>query len=326
MASPIDRKSESRKNLTILLISAHPPIDYELTTNWVKDGHTVYLISHTVPWEDQFNPLDSSVNRRIPETPPNLIIVEHISDTLFAISLKIRKMWLRSKLVMIHWWFPDRNPVLYFFRNISVCQFESRYLRKILGIRSGVVYCPVDTKFFRKVGEPDDPPRILVIGNGFRNRKIMGFDHLLKILEKIHSLHPEFTLVITGTNRKEDFQDYVSVINSRKDELLREINRASVVFFTTTRNLIMNSMQIAMACERKVVAFDLEPFHEVIENGVSGFLIPGFDDDLFANTVIRAAMDKSGDMGKRARENIVQKCESEMVSKQIIEHSMKWTK
>lgn len=305
-------------NLTILIVSAHPPIDYELTSNWVRLGHTVYLTSNTVKWEDQFNSLDSSVIRGIPKIQPDLIIVEHISDTLFAILLKIKKMWIRSKLVMIHWWFPNKNPILYFFRNISVCEYERKYLKKILGISSGVAYCPVDTDFFKNEELKIESPTVLVIGNGFKLRRMMGYDHLIRILDKIHSKRPDFNIIIMGNNRKEDFPEYVSVINSNKSEMKEQINKSSAVFFTTTHNLIMNSMQIAMACERKVIAFDLEPFHEVIENGKSGYLVPNFDDDLFANTVIEAVMTQDNTMGKMAREPIVEKCESKKVASQII--------
>ncbi|MGC8483716.1 MAG: glycosyltransferase [Thermodesulfobium sp.] len=322
MGDLIKRSSVIAEKLKILIISAHPPIDYELTSNWVKFGYQVYLISNTVKWENQFNFLDSSVIRGIPDSQPDVIIVEHISDTLYAISLKIRKMWLKSKLVMIHWWFPNRNPILYLFKNISVCEYEKRYLKRILGISSNVAYCPVDTELFKRSEEPVHPPRVLAIGNGFKQRKIMGYQHLINIIEKIHLKHPEFSIVIMGNNKKEDFPDYVSVINSNKEQMLSEINKSSVVFFTTTHNLIMNSMQIAMACERNVVAFDLEPFHEVIENGVSGFLVPNFDDELFANIVVQAAINPDMNMGELARQSIVEKCESSKVSSQIIAFSL----
>jgi glycosyltransferase involved in cell wall biosynthesis len=313
-----ERGNLSEKKLRILVISAHPPIDSELTSNWVKLGYQVYLFSNTVKWEDQYNILDSAVVRGVPENQPDLIIAGHITDTFYAVYLKIKKRWFRSKLVMIHWWFPIRVPILYLFKNISVCEYERRYLKKILGISSGVAYCPVDTAFFRKTGDITNPSRILVIGNGFKERKIMGYNHLIKIIDRIHLKHPEFSIVIMGNNKREDFPEYVSIINCNKDEMRSEINKSSVVFFTTTHNLIMNSLQIAMACERKVVAFDLEPFREVIKDGISGYLIPNFNENLFANTVIEAALNSNIMVGKLARESIVEKCESSKVSSLII--------
>jgi len=308
----------TNKNLIILIVSSHPPIDYELTLEWVKLGHKVYLTTKASKWHDQFHPLDASVNRGIPEEQPNLIIVEHPLDTFFAVFLKIKKMWIGSKLVVIHLWYPRRNPALYLYRNISVCEYERKYLKKIQGISSDVAYCPVDTIFFKNETIKIESPTVLVIGNGFKSRKMMGYDHLLSIIDKIHSKRPDFHIVVMGNNNGEDFPEYVSIVNGNKSEMKEQINKSSAVFFTTTHNLIMNSMQIAMACERKVIAFDLEPFHEVIEDRKSGYMVPDFDDELFANTVIEAVVTQDNEMGKLAREVIVEKCESLKVASQII--------
>lgn len=59
--------------------------------------------------------------------------------------------------------------------------------------------------------------------------------------------------------------------------------------FTTTRNLFMNSLQIAMSSEANTVAFNPEPFREVIENGKSGYLIELGDDIAFARKVVEVS-------------------------------------
>lgn len=317
------RNEKSRDHsLRILVISAHPPIESELTRNWIMSGHRVSLISKSVEWNDQFSNLDSSVERKMPKERPDVIIVGGMNDAIYALFLKFRHLWFRSKLVVIHWWFPQKFPLYFLFKNISVCKYGEKYLRDNLHISSAVVYCPVDTNFFKNSHEPGNLQKIVTIGNNFKGRRVMGYDHLIKIIELIHNRNKNLQIEIIGNNRKEDFPEYVSVKNCNKEQILQEVNKASVVFFTTTYNLVMNSMQIAMACERKVVAFDLEPFHEFIEDGISGFLIPKFDDQIFSETIMKVSQMQNDNIGIEARKSVIEKCESSSVAKKIIDYSL----
>lgn len=318
----IKKNKTAEKSISrILIISAHPPIDTELTNSWINLGYKVSLISKSVKWNEQFQPINPSIRRKLPTEEPDLIVVGHPTDTIYAILLKIAKGWFGVRIVMIHWWFPKRLLAFYFVKNISVCNYGRKYLKKILGISSEVVYCPVDTNHFKRISSLEIKNRIITIGNQFKERKMMGYNHLLRILELIHSKDPSVEIGVIGNNEKGDFPDFVQIMNCNKEEMVKEINKASIVFFTTTHNLIMNSLQIAMACERKVVAFDLEPFHEVIENEVSGFLIRDFDDDLFSKTVLKQLTTVNNEIGIRARNSILERCESFKVAKEIIEYS-----
>ena len=312
---------KSNVRLKIFLFSAHPPIDSELITKWLEMGHEVYKLSATLRWHNEYSTLDERVIEMIPQSMPDVIICGNLTDTLLALSLKFFRKWFKTKISFIHWWYPPNNPLLYFVRNISVCEFEKKYLKKMLWINSGVAYCPVDVEHFRAL-PIQKKKRAIAIGNGFKNRSMMGYDHLLKIITTIHDKSPDIELSVFGINSRSDFPEYVDVRPLNKEELLTEINEASCVFFTTTRNLIMNSLQIAMAAESNVVAFDLEPFREIIEEGVSGYLIKLGDDVAFADKVIKVANNYSRKMGMEARENIVNKCESGMVAKQILELTM----
>ena len=316
MVQKLDRK------LKIFLFSAHPPIDFELMTKWLEMGHEVYKISATVRWHNEYSNLDSRVIEMIPQSRPDVIICGNLTDTILALSLKFFKKWFRTKISFIHWWYPPNNPLLYLVRNISVCEFEKKYLKRMLRINSSVAYCPVDVEHFRAL-PVQKKRRVIAIGNGFKTRLMMGYDHLLRIITTVHDRSPDIELGVFGMNDPSDFPKYVDVRPLKKEELLTEMNEASCVFFTTTRNLIMNSLQIAMAAESNVVAFDLEPFREIIEEGVSGYLIELGNDVAFADKVIEVANNYSREMGKKARENIVRKCESGLVAKQILEFTQK---
>lgn len=312
----------SNRKLKILLISAHPPIDSELMVKWLEMGHEVYKVSLTSNWHNEYSELDQRVKEMIPQSRPDVIICGNLSDTLVALTLRVFKKWFRTKISFIHWWYPPRNPLLYMVNNISVCEYERNYLRNMLWIKSGVAYCPVDVNHF--VALPvEKRKKVITIGNGFKTRSVMGYEHLTKIIKLVHEKDPSIEISVFGMNEPDDFPDYVEARPLNKEELLTEINIASCVFFTTTRNLIMNSLQIAMSAESNIVAFDLEPFREVIDDGRSGYLVKIGDETTFSNRIVEVANNYNKNMGKLAREKIVNKCESGLVAKQILELTLK---
>ena len=316
------RTYNQNRKLKVLLISVHPPIESELMAKWLEMGHEVYKVSLSSEWHNEYFTLDERVVGMIPKSRPDVIICGNLTDTLVALTLKFFKRWFGAKISFIHWWFPPNNPLLYFVKNISVCEYERKYLKKMLWIESGVTYCPVDVNFF--IALPvKKRKKVIAIGNRFKSRPVMGYDHLSRIIRLIHEKDPSIEIGVFGTNDPADFPDYVDSRPLKKEEMLKEINIASGVFFTTTRNLIMNSLQIAMSAESNVVAFDLEPFREIIEDGKSGYLIKLGDDTTFADKLVKVANGYNSDMGKLARENIVKKCESGLVAKQILELTLK---
>ncbi len=285
---------------------------------WVKAGHEVNVLPLTVRWDNQFSKLSDGITRGLPISEPTVIVCGSEKDLPYSFFIKFQNRWFNTKIIMIHWWIPYWNPLLYFVTNISVCRYGQKYLMSRYHIRSSVAYCPVDVEEFRPPEAVVREKKILCIGNNFKNRKIMGYDHLVNIIKKVHEKDPEIRIGVIGRNDHKDYPDYIEVKSLSKSEMLSEISTSTAVFFTTTRNLIMNSMQIAMSCGRPVVAFDLEPFREVIVNGVSGFLIPCFDDDAFSSRLLNIADNGYDEVGSRAREVIEQKCESSKVAAQIL--------
>jgi glycosyltransferase involved in cell wall biosynthesis len=309
------------KKCNILLLSAHPAIDSELATSWTEMGHKVYLYSRSVKWDDRIGFVPEHVSKGLPSERPDVIFCGIKWDASFALKLKLKKLWFKSPIVMIHWWFPNRAPssyVHYFVKNVSVCRYGQRYLRRLLGINSPVVYCPVDTDFFQPKFEQQGKIA-LIIGNMFKERNIMGYPYLIDILKRVHDLEPDIRLVVMGDNTPSDFPEYVEYILCNKSEMLPYLHKASCVFFTTTKNLIMHSMEISMSCGKNVVAFDLPSFHEVITEEESGYLIPPFNTNLFAEKIVEVTNSPSAKVGEKAREIIVEKCDRRKVAKQLLE-------
>jgi glycosyltransferase involved in cell wall biosynthesis len=303
----------------IFLISSHPPIDSELIDVWLSDSYNVNMITHRYTWNEQFASLDKRVNVGIPKHKPDLIICESNPDLRLALMIKFKKLWFNLDVIKYNLWYPDKSIFLRFSKNVSVCEYAKKVLMTRDKISSKVVFCPVDTEFFTRLNVRKRK-KAIAIGNNFKGRGNMGFSHLIAILNKVHEMDREIELSVIGDNNKEDYPEFVEVKSLPKEEIKIEINNSKCVFFTTTYNLIMNSMQIAMSCEAAVVAFDLEPFREVIENGKSGFLVPKFDDDYFAKQIVNlCSNDDFETIGKFTRQSIVEKCDKWKVARSLLE-------
>lgn len=261
--------------MNILIYSSHWPIDSELTHAWINNGYNVYFVSSPTEWNRSYLSLPEGVNEGVPDRKKKIdfIVVGNQSHAINALKLKAKRLMFKTPILFVHWWFPFKDRVLPFVKNVSVTEYERKFLLDLQGIDSDVVYCPVDTEFFKPSSKIKSQKKAIAIGNGFKERKIMGYDHLINILKEVHEMDSEIELKVLGKNEQRDYPDYVKVEYQTKEGLLREISESSCVFFTTTRNLIMNSLQISMSTAKEVIVFDSDSFREVIEDRISGHLI-----------------------------------------------------
>lgn len=306
--------------MNILLFSSHWPIDSELSYAWIESGHTVYFVARPLEWNRTYESLPQNVIEGLPNRKVKIdfILVGNHHDALQALKLKAKRFWLKTPILFVHWWFPFKDKLLPFVKNVCVTEYEKKFLMELQGISSEVVYCPVDTEFFSPNNDYKVKKKAIIIGNGFKERGIMGYDHLINILNLVHSKEPEIELKVIGKNEQKDFPNYVKVEYQNKSGLLKEISESSCVFFTTIKNLIMNSLQISMSTGKEVVVFDSESFREVIIDGKSGYLIKELNDEEFANRIITTVNNPNERVGKNAREVMIAKCSRKLVSNQLI--------
>ena len=93
--------------------------------------------------------------------------------------------------------------------------------------------------------------------------------------------------------------------------------RARCVVISTTFNLIPHSLLGAMTLGRNIVAFDLPSLREVIEHEKSGYLIPRYDTDAFAEQILQlTSTPVNPEIGRKARENVLAKCDYRLVASQ----------
>ncbi len=306
--------------MKILLYSSHWPIDSELTHSWISKGHEIFFIAREDEWNKSYLDLPEGVKNHFPGSGEkvDMILVGNHTDAKKALILKFKRFWWNTPLFFVHWWFPFKDPIHRLVRNVSVTEHERDFLKSLQGIDSDVVYCPVDTDFFKPLPNFTRKKKAVAIGNGFKEREIMGYDHLINILENIHKIDPQIELKVLGNNEQKDYPDYVKVEYQNKEGLRREILESSAVFFTTTKNLIMNSLQIAMSSSREVVLFDLPSFSEVIDDGVSGHIIKDFDDELFSSKIVEICQKPNPEIGMAARDMMIRKCSRDKVTEDIL--------
>ena len=228
--------------------------------------------------------------------------------------------------MLTHWWVPSikrfAGTVYKFAHQISVCEWGREYLIEHHNMDSAVMYCPVDPDIFTLREEVPDPKRVLCIGNHFVSRDIMGWEYLEPIIHKVYEQDPEVHFEFLGINPEIDPNNYPNV--SKRTLLQNEMPdyqaRARCVVITTTFNLIPHSLLGAMALGRNIVAFDLPSLREVIEHGKSGYLIPRYDTDAFAKQILQlTSTPVNPEIGRRARENVLTKCDYRLVASQYEE-------
>ena len=184
------------------------------------------------------------------------------------------------------------------------------------------MYCSVDADIFTLREEDPDPKRVLCVGNHFASRDIMGWEYLEPIMHKVYEQDPEVHFEFLGINPEIDPKNYPNV--SKRTVLQNEMPdyqaRARCVVITTTFNLIPHSLLGAMALGRNIVAFDLPSLREVIEHEKSGYLIPRYDTDAFAEQILQlTSTPVNPEIGRRARENALGKSDHRLVASQYEE-------
>ncbi|MEM5797303.1 MAG: glycosyltransferase [Candidatus Aenigmatarchaeota archaeon] len=310
--------------MKIFFLPAHEPIDSELIDRWIYFGYEIVIPKNSpFTWNKKLVEMPKDIILDVNEKPDIIFCDAHPKNIFFSFKYKIRKFWYDVPIVVSHIWFPDIRilPLYYMVNHISVCRYGAEYLKRISGLESKLIYLPVDTEFFKPRNAPNKKIAT-IIGNNFNTRKIMGTKYLFKIFNLVHEMDPEIKLIINGYNPDLEVPPFVKKTfypGDYKKGLYKVLSYSSCIFFTTTRNLIMHSLENAMSAGKVCICWDLPAFHEVIKNGKSGFLIENFDERRFAEKIVEICNKPPKKIGERARESIVEKCERNTVAKKYIE-------
>ena len=308
--------------MKIQVYACHEGVQESLLREWVARGHDIYLTEGVSSWNQDRAKIAEGVKREWP-SKPDLIWVGSPQDVGQALRYKLKKFRPSIPIVLTHWWVPSTRrfagAVYRFAHQVSVCEFGRKYLLEHWSLDSEVMYCPVDGDIFQLREGAPDPKRVIAVGNHFPSRPIMGWDYLVEIMAKVHEGDPEVHFEFLGENPEIDPADFPNVSTRAlpQNEMPNVQARARCIAITTTFNLIPHSLLGAMALGGNLVAFDLESLHEVIEDGKSGYLIPCYDTDAFAERILELTRTEvDPEIGARARQNVLEKCDHRLVAGQ----------
>jgi glycosyltransferase involved in cell wall biosynthesis len=132
---------------------------------------------------------------------------------------------------------------------------------------------------------------------------------------------PSFELHTFGGNPPRLTADSIPVIphGLLEPEQLRDLYSASDLFLQTSRvETFGNTVIEAMACGTAIAAFNVGPIEELVQNGVSGILVPAFDTSLLAAEILRYVSTPNWlqDASDAARRSVLQSFSEYQVAKQ----------
>jgi glycosyltransferase involved in cell wall biosynthesis len=174
--------------------------------------------------------------------------------------------------------------------------------------RIAVIYDGVDTDIFRPLEVPKQPGSLLYVGNSDDRNK--GARYLLEALALLKGRR-DFQLTVVDRPiaflvptlaRELGIEDRVTVTGRvSREELVRLYNQAQVLVSPSLYEGFGLPAAEAMACGTPVVATTAGAFPEVIEENVSGLLVPPADARALAE-VIERLLDDSGLRGRLGQE------------------------
>jgi D-inositol-3-phosphate glycosyltransferase len=167
----------------------------------------------------------------------------------------------------------------------------------------------------KQIGAEDFANVVLFFG---QIKKVKGLDHLIRAFPRVLEHHPSTVLVVAGQAWKDDFSIYARLVSSLglernfvariehipDDHVAAYFESADVVALPYLE--VYQSGVLLMACSygRPVVATAVGGMQEVIQDGLSGYLVPSGDEQRLAEAIIAllSDKDKAEEMGRRARQ------------------------
>jgi len=195
---------------------------------------------------------------------------------------------------------------------ITISQFSRRQLLDCYGIDSERVYvvpCGVSDFYTTRVPDvalPESHPQVrkqIILGIGsLKARK--NFSFLIRVFKKVHEQLPSSQLVIIGDGpEKRLLSSVVKELGLSESVLLtgfvseegklNYLNRADVLVSTSVLEGFGLSVAEAMGCGKPVVVSDAGSLPEIVEPGVTGYMVSLSDLNGFAEAILRLLDDPS---------------------------------
>jgi D-inositol-3-phosphate glycosyltransferase len=166
----------------------------------------------------------------------------------------------------------------------------------------------------QQLGLEQDSPVILFFG---QIKKVKGLQYLIYAFRQVSEQCPSARLIVAGPEWKEPFTNYANLIRELElaDQVLTRIeyipdkevgiyySAADVVALPYIEAYQSAVLYMAYSFARPVVASAIGGLAEVVEDGVTGLLVPPTDVDRMASALVSLLQDTemAGTMGKRGR-------------------------
>ncbi len=175
----------------------------------------------------------------------------------------------------------------------ATCHLDSRQIE--------IIPYPIDTSRFVPGQACVNPPCILFVG---RIEKRKGADVLIRAMPLVWEKYPDCRLVLAGSVGNE-LKDQVERVDIRirflglllREELIQWYQYASIFAAPSLWDNSPNTIYEAMACGTPVVATRVGGIPELVDDGVTGILVPPRDPNALADAIIRLL----GDPARRER-------------------------
>ena len=196
----------------------------------------------------------------------------------------------------------DKIQIKWLFPKAAGCVFQTtgqkEFFKPYLQDNSTIIINPINPDYF-DVPFPENREKAVV-----HHARIVDFKNqpmLIRAFLRVHEKHPDWVLRIYGDDShdgtleilediiaKNNAKDYVFLMGDRK-HLEQEIVKGRVYAFTSDWEGLPNSLLEAMALGMPIVSTDCPcggP-RTVMEDGVSGLLIPIMDEDALVDSLNR---------------------------------------
>jgi glycosyltransferase involved in cell wall biosynthesis len=160
-------------------------------------------------------------------------------------------------------------------------------------------------------------------------REYKGLEYLIRAVPTISSSIPELKVIIAGDG---DFTKYESLIDNTAhfeihnrfipDEEVSDLfERASVVVLPYTEASQSGVVPIAYAFKKPVVATNVGSLIEVVEDGVTGFVVPPRNTEALSDAIIKILENEClrKKMGENGYENMKKKMSWEEVAQNTVQ-------
>lgn len=185
-----------------------------------------------------------------------------------------------------------------------------------------------DYSFFKKyiLNNIQEDGSVLFFG---RILDYKGLEYLIKAVPLIKKQIPDINIIIAGNG---NFIKYASLITSPNnfeiinkfipDERVAELfQRASVVVLPYIEGSQTGIIPIAYSFKKPVIATNVGSISEVIENGVTGYIVPPKNSDLLANSIVKILKDNvlRKQMGENAYKLMKEELSWDLIAEKTIQ-------